>query len=57
MYLVPMKAAIDIMELTADNKLTTNVALSPSQAYSSSAIGVSNLLHNIVNNSYGTACV
>ena len=43
MYLVPIKVAIDMKEFTADNRFTTNVALSPFQAYSSSAIGVSNL--------------
>jgi len=43
MSLVPIKDVMDMMELMADRRLTINVALSPSQAYSSSAIGVSNL--------------
>ena len=43
-----MNDATDMRELMADNRLTINVALSPSQAYSSSAIGVSNLLMRYV---------
>ena len=39
-----MNAVTDMTELMADSRLTINVALSPSHAYSSSAIGVSNLL-------------
>ena len=39
-----MKDITDMIELMADKRFTINVALSPLQAYSSSAIGVSSLL-------------
>lgn len=42
--LVPKKADMDMTEFNADNRFTANVALSPSHAYSSSAIGVNKLL-------------
>lgn len=43
MKLVPRKTVIDIMAFRADKRLTTNVALSPSHAYSSSANGANKL--------------
>ena len=46
MKLVPRKVIMHMMPIIANNRLTTNVALSSSQAYSSSAIGVTKLLQS-----------
>ena len=43
MKLVPRNTVMDMIAFIADKRLTTNVALSPSHAYSSSASGVSKL--------------
>ena len=43
MKLVPRNTVMDIIAFIADKRLTTNVALSPSHAYSSSASGANKL--------------